>query len=464
MDWIRLGNSGEDLAGTGGAILQVTREELAKHCNDNDVWMCIRGNIYNITRYLDFHPGGKEELMKGAGIDSTTLFNQVHPWVNFESILRKCFVGRLTNPVEENVFHPGPSKTDSKLVNNILKESIVKKNDDIKLDWYQQQNFITMVIYMKEFPTKLQLNNEGGEELHTFLNGRCLSWFFTHSVVWPPILTVTENKVEAKFIKEKSMTWPDLPRKLDYDSYETAQHWPMVIKQIQSVNHNVFLISMTNSKRVLNYVPIGYHVPVKATINGISLERNYTVICGLTNSLNHDINLLVKSYSDGMFSSWFTSRKVGEEVLVGNPVGSFSLKNISEVSHIILIAAGSGFTPMIRIMDWALARRSKVMEVKLIFFNKTEKDIIWKSELEKLQSSNKRLKVEHVLSEAESSWKGVNGWITPQLLQGYIPNFSEEDPLKYYICVCGPVSFTQLSERYLQDMGYNSNRYFCFRG
>ena len=35
------------------------------------------GKVYNITPYLEFHPGGIEELLKGAGIDSTTLFDQV---------------------------------------------------------------------------------------------------------------------------------------------------------------------------------------------------------------------------------------------------------------------------------------------------------------------------------------------------------------------------------------------------
>ncbi len=27
---------------------------------------------------MDFHPGGEEELMRAAGIDSTDLFDQVH--------------------------------------------------------------------------------------------------------------------------------------------------------------------------------------------------------------------------------------------------------------------------------------------------------------------------------------------------------------------------------------------------
>ena len=37
---------------------------------------------------MDYHPGGWDELMKGAGVDATDLFNEVHRWVNYESMLQ----------------------------------------------------------------------------------------------------------------------------------------------------------------------------------------------------------------------------------------------------------------------------------------------------------------------------------------------------------------------------------------
>lgn len=59
MDWIRLGSSGCDLAGTGGIVSAVSHKELAKHCKCDDAWLAIRGKVYNVTRYMDFHPGGE---------------------------------------------------------------------------------------------------------------------------------------------------------------------------------------------------------------------------------------------------------------------------------------------------------------------------------------------------------------------------------------------------------------------
>lgn len=38
----------------------------------------LSGKVYNVTQYMDFHPGGRDQLMKAAGADGTQLFNQVN--------------------------------------------------------------------------------------------------------------------------------------------------------------------------------------------------------------------------------------------------------------------------------------------------------------------------------------------------------------------------------------------------
>lgn len=38
--------------------------------------------VYNITHYLRFHPGGVPLLLKVAGKDGTALFNKYHAWVS----------------------------------------------------------------------------------------------------------------------------------------------------------------------------------------------------------------------------------------------------------------------------------------------------------------------------------------------------------------------------------------------
>ncbi|KIH63017.1 cytochrome b5-like Heme/Steroid binding domain protein [Ancylostoma duodenale] len=103
MDWVRLA-SGKVLA---KKRMAVDHEELMKHNKQNDCWIHIFGQVYDVTSYLEFHPGGIPELMRAAGTDGTDLFNQIHAWVNYENMLKSCLVGRFTVP------KPGPSTVDS---------------------------------------------------------------------------------------------------------------------------------------------------------------------------------------------------------------------------------------------------------------------------------------------------------------------------------------------------------------
>lgn len=38
------------------------------------------GFVYNVSPYMEYHPGGEEELMRAAGSDGTDLFDQVRYW------------------------------------------------------------------------------------------------------------------------------------------------------------------------------------------------------------------------------------------------------------------------------------------------------------------------------------------------------------------------------------------------
>jgi len=48
-----------------------TAEEVAKHCTEDDCWMIIKGHVYDVTPYFEFHPGGHQALMNFAGKDGT---------------------------------------------------------------------------------------------------------------------------------------------------------------------------------------------------------------------------------------------------------------------------------------------------------------------------------------------------------------------------------------------------------
>ena len=55
----------------------ITKEKMSKHNSRSDVWMSISGKVYNVTKYLEDHPGGEEVLLDRAGQDATEDFEDV---------------------------------------------------------------------------------------------------------------------------------------------------------------------------------------------------------------------------------------------------------------------------------------------------------------------------------------------------------------------------------------------------
>lgn len=77
------------------AFVQVPVLELKLHKTRDDCWTCINGKVFNITPYVDFHPGGVDEIMKCAGRDGTALFKKYHAWVNPDRMLESCMIGLM---------------------------------------------------------------------------------------------------------------------------------------------------------------------------------------------------------------------------------------------------------------------------------------------------------------------------------------------------------------------------------
>jgi len=55
-----------------------TSEEVKKHNKDTDCWVVLHGEVYDVTKFLNDHPGGKKAIMLYAGKDATTEFDMLH--------------------------------------------------------------------------------------------------------------------------------------------------------------------------------------------------------------------------------------------------------------------------------------------------------------------------------------------------------------------------------------------------
>ena len=55
-----------------------TSDEVEKHNFIDDAWVIIDQNVYDITYFLNIHPGGKNILLQFAGEDITDYFYELH--------------------------------------------------------------------------------------------------------------------------------------------------------------------------------------------------------------------------------------------------------------------------------------------------------------------------------------------------------------------------------------------------
>jgi len=55
-------------------LLLIPFSTVKKHKSEKDGWIILSDYVYNITEFLNIHPGGKSILLSSLGSDCTELF------------------------------------------------------------------------------------------------------------------------------------------------------------------------------------------------------------------------------------------------------------------------------------------------------------------------------------------------------------------------------------------------------
>eukprot|EP00300_Choanocystis_sp_HF-7_P033071 c45361_g1_i1.p1 GENE.c45361_g1_i1~~c45361_g1_i1.p1 ORF type:complete len:138 (+),score=33.25 c45361_g1_i1:48-461(+) len=72
-----------------------TQEEVLQHKTEGDCWIIIHDKVYDITKFLDEHPGGSDILMEHAGKDGTEGFEDLGHTEQARQQLEPLFIGEL---------------------------------------------------------------------------------------------------------------------------------------------------------------------------------------------------------------------------------------------------------------------------------------------------------------------------------------------------------------------------------
>jgi ferredoxin-NADP reductase len=163
--------------------------------------------------------------------------------------------------------------------------------------------------------------------------------------------------------------------------------------------------------------------------------------------------------SNSPWKEAFASLRPGDEAEVDGAYGHFVL---DEVSPAVLIAGGIGITPLKGMAEYA-ADSELPIDVRLVYSNRTEEEIAYRSELEGITQQNSRFEVIHTLTRPTegSSWSGRRGRIDSDLLAQVSRGLINPT---YYLC--GTSGLVQESYRMLLGLGVKADRvkYEVFRG
>lgn len=138
--------------------------------------------------------------------------------------------------------------------------------------------------------------------------------------------------------------------------------------------------ALTNA---FSFLP-GQYITLKVNVNDEEVRRSYS-ICS---SPDEDLAVAVKAIDNGVFSNYANSMlKVGDEVEVFTPEGTFIMDKDLTNKNYIAFVAGSGITPLMAMIKSFLAS-TKTGQFVLVYANKTAEEAMFLDTLQHLQENN----------------------------------------------------------------------------
>jgi 3-ketosteroid 9alpha-monooxygenase subunit B len=186
----------------------------------------------------------------------------------------------------------------------------------------------------------------------------------------------------------------------------------------------------------------GQYLTVLVPRNGGNVARCYSL--SSSPHTDADLKITVKRVRDGQASNWICDHvRAGGTLDLLPPAGEFSPASLDD--DLLLLAGGSGITPVIGIIKSVLANGRG--RLALVYANRDERSVIFAAELAALRERHgDRLTVTHWLDSER-------GAPEPATLAETITEFSTREAY-----VCGPEPFVAVSRKALQKAGVPEER------
>ena len=82
-------------------LTEYTLLEISKHNTDESRWIVVDGLVYDVTDFIQNHPGGRKPFEKYAGTDATSKFKTIKNHTNPQvaTVLKTLYIGKVKTSV-----------------------------------------------------------------------------------------------------------------------------------------------------------------------------------------------------------------------------------------------------------------------------------------------------------------------------------------------------------------------------
>ncbi|KAL1634753.1 hypothetical protein SLS56_002155 [Neofusicoccum ribis] len=368
--------------------------EVALHSAREDLWIAINGKVYNVSGYLDDHPGGEEILRGVAGKEATGAFEDAAHSEDAYKTMEKLLIGKL--PPHEQ---PAPATTYQPM--NLISDAVPAVSGSSKSAakaflWCALGVGVVFAKSITPLPTRLFSANfaaklpDKGSGMFNFWSGA-----MTTASLNILVLSALGLHLKAVSARHKEIdTYPayiqpktpisspgQISKRKQILDPRSFQTFPLVEKQQIARGVYRFVLLLPDTTTPLG-LPLGQHIRLTAEIGGKTIQRSYTPTSAP--DARGALELTVKVYPQGKMGNYLLDLPLNSMVSVSGPFGRFRDYYPGKWEQVGCIAGGTGITPIYQIVRAICENPTDSTRISILYGNEMQDDILLKDEIGRL--------------------------------------------------------------------------------